>query len=424
MTPTARSFAVAVTTLLLAGCATASSATTATATGGYRLFAVDAQVANAPISVIDSASGRLERTLPVGTPSADWSRLYALSYNGGKTTLRAVDTHSGAAMVQISVEGSFVLPFADASGKTGGLSPDGRWLVLQGVGLSNESAFTLVSTGFAQRPRRISLPGEFSFDAISNDGNRLYLVESLAASQPGHYRVRLYDVAAGALDPRVIKDKREAASASMTGTRISGVFAPDGGWQYSLYINQATGAFIHALNLESAFAWCIDLPSGGGTYQQMMWSLAIDPGGRSLFATNPTLGKVARIDISADGPSNDVTQAGSFDPVQASLPAGLFSDAEAKGIQLGSSALTGDGRTLVATGDLGTVAISVDGLKLRQALLPDPALESVVLSDDGMALFASSWQGPSLLRLDPRSGVRIKVLQTDSALTLLRAEHR
>jgi hypothetical protein len=236
--------------------------------------------------------------------------------------------------------------------------------------------------------------------------------------------VRLYDVAAGSLDPRVIVDKREPASASMTGTRISGVFAPDGRWQYSLYINQGGGAFIHALNLESAFAWCIDLPSGGGTYQQMMWSLAIERAGRALFAVNPTLGKVARLDISTDGPSDGINQVSSFDPFQASLRTGLFSEAEAKGVQLGSSALTPDGQTLIATGDLGTVAISTDGLKLKQALLPDPALESAVLSDDGTALFASSWRGPSLLRLDPIDGARIKVLQTGSALTLYRAERR
>lgn len=424
MITTARTLAAAISTVMLAGCATATAVTPATTAAGYRLYAVDTQVGNAPISVIDSASGRLERTLPVGTPSPDWSRLYALSYSGSRSVLRAVDTHSGATTAQISFDGGFVLPFADASGKTGGLSPDGRWLVAQSVGLRNETAFTLVQTGFTQRPRRIVLTGDFTFDAISNDGNRLYLVESLAKSQPGHYRVRLYDVAAGELDPRIIVDKREPSSSSMTGTRISGVFAPNGGWQYSLYINQGKGAFIHALTLDGAFAWCIDLPSGGDSYQQMMWSLAIDRTGRALFATNPTLGKIARLDISADGPSNEISQVNSFNPVQASRGSGLFTEADAKGMQLGYSVLTRDGRRLIATGDLGTVAIAVDGLRLEQDLLPDPALESVMLSDDGIALFATSWRGPSLLRINPLTGARIKVVQTTSAMTLYRAEHR
>ena len=425
MMTTARSLAAAaVTTVLLAGCATASGAVPATTMGGYRLYAVDTQVGSAPISVLDAATGRLERTLPVGTPSADWSRLYALSYTGARTTLRAIETHTGNTLGQISFDGSFVLPFGDAGGNTGGLSPNGQWLVAQSVGLRNETAFMLVSTAFTQRARRISLSGDFAFDAISNDGNRLYLIESLAASQPGHYRVRQYDVAAGALNPQVVVDKREIGSASMTGTRISGVFSPDGRWQYSLYINPSTGPFIHALNLDSPFAWCIDLPTGGGTYQQMMWSLAINPTGSALFAVNPTLGEIARVDISADGPSNELNQVGSFAPGQASLPSGFFSEAVAKGMQLGSSVLSRDGQVLIATSDLGTVAIQVAGLKLKRQLLADPAVESVVMSDDGAALFASSWSGPALLQVNPTTGARIKVVQTNSALALYRAEHR
>jgi outer membrane lipoprotein SlyB len=425
MMTTARALtAAAISTVLLAGCATASGAAPTTIKGGYRLYAVDTQVGNAPISVIDAATGHLERTLPVGTPSPDWSRLYVVSSVGSRTTLRAIDTHSANTLAQISFDGSFALPFGGASGETGGLSPNGQWLVAQSVGLRNETAFMLVPTAFTQRPRRISLSGDFSFDAVSNDGSRLYLIESLAASQAGHYRVRQYDVAAGALNPQVVVDKREIASASMTGTRISGVFSPDGRWQYSLYINQDKGPFIHALNLESPFAWCIDLPTGGGTYQQMMWSLAINPNGSALFAVNPTLGKIARVDISPDGPSSDVSQVSSFAPGQTSLGSGFFSEAVAKGMQLGSSVLSRDGQTLIATSDLGTVAIEVAGLKLKHQLLADPAIESVVMSDDGTALFASSWSGPALLQVNPTTGTRVKVLQTDSAWLLYRAEHR
>jgi len=96
MMTTARSLAAAtVTTVLLAGCATASGAPPPATTGGYRLYAVDTQVGSAPISVIDAATGHLERTLPVGTPSPDWSRLYVLSHQQQKTTLAAVDTHRG-----------------------------------------------------------------------------------------------------------------------------------------------------------------------------------------------------------------------------------------------------------------------------------------------------------------------------------------
>jgi len=418
--------ATAVASIALTGCGT-NGVTTSAKTGqsGYRLFAVDMRREGAPISVLDAASGRVERSLPLGTPSPDWSRLYALTHDKRRTTVEAVDTHTGKVASQVSFDGWFDLPIASPTGQTGGLSPNGQWLVLQGSGEAKQTSFMLVATTFNRAPRRIVLPGDFSFDAVSNDGNRLFLIESLAAIQPGHYRVRRYDMPSGSLNPTIIVDKREIQTASMTGTRISGVSAPDGGWQYSLYINEKTGPFIHALSLDQTFAWCIDLPAGGTRQEQMMWSLAIQKDGRELFAVNPTLGKVARVDITADGPSNEVNYATSFSPARlSSIAQGFLMDAYAKGILMGSAALTNNDLTLIATADSGTVAIDVPHLTLTKQLLSDPAIESVVISDDGAALYASSWNGLALLEVDPLSGEQRDILHTDSAWMLYRAEHR
>ncbi len=418
--------AVAASAIVLTGCATTSSVSTAAAqTSGYVLYARNAQLANAPLDVIDAATGRVEQSLPVGTPSPDWSRLYAVKHDNRRTSLQAIDVHTAQVVSQVSFDGWFDLPIADPSGMTGGLSPNGKWLALRSVAQTRETSFMLVSTSFDQHPRRVVLPGDFDFDAMSNDGQRLYLIESLAAVQPGHYRVRRYDVALGGLQPQVIVDKREIASASMTGTRISGVFAPDGGWQYSLYINEKTGAFVHALNLDQTFAWCIDLPLGGTRDEQMMWSLAIKKDGRELFAVNPTLGKVARIDVTSDGPSNEVSSASSFNPTPlTSQKPGPLVDAVAKGVQIGSAALAMNDRILVATGSTGTVSIDVPALTLDRPLLSDPGIESVVMSDDGAALYASSWGGPAILEVDPASGVKRDVLHTNTAWILVRAERR
>jgi len=416
----------AVTTILLTSCGTAGGASPAAVDGaGYRLYAVDMQVQSAPISVLDAASGRLERTLPLGTPSPDWSHLYALAHDKQRTSLRLVESHTGKVVSQISFDGWFDLPPSNAIGQSGGLSPNGQWLVLQSSAQRNQTSFMLVPTSFTQRPRRISIEGDFAFDAISNDGTRLYLVESLAASQPGHYRVRLYDVETGELNPHIVIDKREIESGSMTGTRIAGLFGADGRWQYSLYINEHKGAFIHALSLDGPFAWCIDLPSGGTQYEQMMWSLALSPDGGALYAVNPALGKVARINIAADGPSNELSQTSSFTPVgQALRTPGLFTDAVAKGVQIGSATVTHDGKMLIATVDTGTVAIELAGLKLAKTLFSDEGVESVVVSDDGAALFESSWNGPTLREVNPSSGAEIKSLHVDSAFMLYRAERR
>lgn len=414
--------------MLLTGCAaTTTGATPLTSAGsGYSLYYIDAQVGNGPIHVVDAATGRSERTLPVGTPSPDWSRLYAVSYDAGRTILRAVDTRTADVTHQVSFDGGFALPAASSTGATGGLSPNGRWLVLQSQVLKNQTSFMLVNTSFLQRPRRVSLSGSFSFDAISNNGQRLYVIESLAASQPGHYRVRLYDVGAGAVDPMVVIDKREIQSGSMTGTRISGIFAPDGGWQYSLYVNESKGAFIHALNLDSTFAWCIDLPEAqGDQYLQTMWSLAVKPDGSVLYAVNPTLGTVAQIDVGPNGPAADVSRVSSLKLVSAApATSGFFTDALAKEIQMGSAALSRDGGTLFATTFDGTVAIDLRSPTSQRRILDGAGVESVVMSQDGAWFFASSWDGPSVLRISTATGASEKILKTDSAWMLVHAEPR
>jgi len=174
-----------------------------------------------------------------------------------------------------------------------------------------QTNFMVASTTFTQGPKRITLSGDFSFDAISNDGKRLYLVEGLALSRPG-YQVRLYDIDAGSLDPRIVVDKRETGP--MAGTRVSGVFDPRGQWQYSLYVNEAKGPFIHALSLDGNLAWCIDLPAAGKRIEQMMWSLTLNAEGTALIAVNPALGKVARVDIGPEGPANEVSESIVFTP--------------------------------------------------------------------------------------------------------------
>lgn len=417
-------FAVLASTLLLSACATKTSVTPLTSSaGGYSLYYIDAQSLADRINVVDAGNGRHERTMPIGTPSPDWSRLFAVSYDSSRTILRAVDTRTGAVMHQVSMEGSFALPFATAPGPTGGLSPNGNWLVLEGQVIQNQTSFVLMNTSFTQHPRRISLTGSFSFDAISNDGQRLYLIESLAAAQPGHYRVRMYDLAAGSLDPRVIIDKREFETASMTGTRLSGIFSPDGAWQYSLYVNEGKSAFIHALNLDATYALCIDLPGGGDQYQQSMWSLAATADGTVVYAVNPVLGEVGVVDMSSSGPPGDLSRVANFAPLSAVSQVGSLpvTEAEAKGIQIGSAALSLDERTLFATGFNGTVALDPSSLKVRRQIL-NGAYESVVLSQDARWLFASSWDGPGVLRISPDTGASVKILKTDTAWTLVRAE--
>ncbi len=150
----------------------------------------------------------------------------------------------------------------------------------------------MVDTSFASPPLEVSLPGSFEFDAISNDGQRLYLIQHAAASQ---YFVRLADVRTGHLDATVIFDKSDG-SATMSGVRLSSVPASDGHWLFSVYARRDKSAFIHALSLDNPLAFCIDLPGTGyaSDPRELLWSVTMSPDGQRVYATNGATGIVLR----------------------------------------------------------------------------------------------------------------------------------
>src|SRR5207302_4602653 len=135
--------------------------------------------------------------------------------------------------------------------------------------------------------KTIHVNAHFVFDALSNDGKSLYLIQKM--TDANHYRVRLYNVAAGSLTPQVVADKREP-NEPMNGIRGDSAADPTGNHVYTVYI-RAGGPFTHALPLGQPFAWCIDLPSRApsDTEKQFQWALAISRDGGSLSAANPAL---------------------------------------------------------------------------------------------------------------------------------------
>src|SRR5258708_3355593 len=223
----------------------------------YRLYAATSTQSAELVNVIDTRSRSVVRTLPSGTPSPDWAHLYSVQ----GYTLFDLDPQTGASWHKLRVPGPFLLPPATISGLPGGLSQDGRWLVLQAfdnndAGLPTGTHFLVVGTSFKTAAKQIDLPGYFQFDAVSNDGKRLYLIEYLSSTI---YHVRLLDLGTGRLDPQIVVDKTDGNPA-MTGLRLSGVASGDGHWLYSIYIREHQGAFVHALSLDGNIAFCIHLP--------------------------------------------------------------------------------------------------------------------------------------------------------------------
>jgi len=378
------------------------------------------------VVVLNGVDGAGLRELPFGLPAPDWSVLYAVEARNGQTTIRALDTASGRVLRQTVVEGTYGLPATDLDGTLSGLSPNGKWLALTedpGAygGARSGSRFVVLDTMFQQPARSLQLNGTFSFDAISNSGQSLYLIEHLVPERPEEYRVRLYNLAAGALDTRVIADKRRAPQL-MAGTRHSTIASPDGSWLYSMYLNAHHGPFIHALNLNDAYALCIFLPAQAKEdwERQLHWAVAMNQGG-VLYAVNGALGIVAEIDRAQNSirrsaelgtaPAAEEAMALPSRPEQPGQLPHLAPQAGAARKATGGAALTPDGKTLWTSGQNGLLAIATSDLSLRGQYFTDRVFSSLALSGDGERVYAVDAEHDTMLRIDAASGTLAEQLK-------------
>ncbi len=362
--------------------------------GDYKLYTMASTPDSELVSVIDSRSHSVERTLPLGTPSPDWTHLYSVK----ASSLLDLDPQTGHQLHTLQLPGNFQLPPATIGGVPGGLSQDGHWLVLEafdnaGSGITNATHFLIVDTSYAIPAKLVDLSGFFDFDAISNDGQRVYVIQHLYLnSSASQYYVRFLNVGSGRLDPTIVFDKSDGSSA-MAGLRLSGVASPDGHWLYSVYARQDKSAFIHALSLDNPLAFCIDLPGSGYSTSQdaFHWSLALSRDGSQLYAANGAMGIVAQVNTSPNAPLR-ITR--SVHIASTGTTASLFAqDVVAKELGANGAVLSPDGRTLVITGATGVAWVDTATLGLQGRQLTGWTVWSLGLSPDGTALYAVNDSG-------------------------------
>jgi hypothetical protein len=178
------------------------------------------------------------------------------------TVLEAVRRDGGRVLRFKTLQGLWGIPLVSFDGTPGGLSADGRKLILaDSNGLNpaaKRSSFLVVDTKRFRLLQTVRLKGSFSFDALSPDAGTMYVIEHLYSGEdPTHYRVRAYDLRRERLLARVIADKTswETDMQGMPVSRLS-----HGGWAYTLYGASGPKPFIHALDLRRAAAICIDMP--------------------------------------------------------------------------------------------------------------------------------------------------------------------
>jgi hypothetical protein len=322
-------------------------------------------VAGNTLAVVDSASKATDRRLALGVASADWSHLYSIS----GAELVDTDPATGASRRSMQVGASFHLPPATASGMPGGLSPNGRWLVVERSD-QRTTHMLVIDTVALTVTHEVDLTGDFEFDAIDNSGSGLYLIQHLNDRE---YYVRLYDLAAGALTDNIVIDKSDGNQA-MTGLRLSGVPSIGGHWLFSMYVRKQDEPFVHALSLDGPFAFCLDLPGAG---YEMGWSLALNADGSKLYAVNPSSGTVTEMSTGSD-----------YAP--AVIRTARFQAAPGEG---GAGAAIVVGTTLIAGGPGGLVWIDASSLRLTGRSLDGWHVAGVGLSPDGKSIYAVADSG-------------------------------
>ena len=233
-----------------------------------------------------------------GVTSPDRTVRYVTFPQGPRTLVAAIGTRGGIVQRFGWIRGSYGIPLVAFDGTAEGLTRDGSSLILAGANAGRSarvSRFALVDARKLRLRRVVTLPGSFSYDAISPDGKTLYLIHYLPSTRDVRYHVRAYDLRANRLLRDVVVDPREA-SEPMNGSPLTRATSASGTWAYTFYGRGASPPFVHALDTAHRRAVCIDLPwrdAGDAIWNVRM---TLRNGDRQLVLRQPGIGRLAIVD--------------------------------------------------------------------------------------------------------------------------------
>jgi hypothetical protein len=224
-----------------------------------------------------------------GVVSSNGLVRYAAVPRAGKTFVKAVRVSDGRMLRGTTLRGTYGVPLVAYDGASGGLTRDGKRLLLETDGQSSVTRFVVLSTKDLKVRRSFALSGLWAYDALSPNGNTVFLTQ-VTATDPLRYLVRAYDLAARRLVAGAIVDKAEPEA--MAGYPLSRVESVDGVWAYTLYSRPGAQPFIHALNTRERVAHCIDLVWKGNPDDMGPIRLSLSRDGKLLFLRDGANGKV------------------------------------------------------------------------------------------------------------------------------------
>jgi hypothetical protein len=212
------------------------------------------------------------------------------------TAVAAVRTSDGRVLRYVSVRGVFGVAQVAFDGTTEGLSRDGKTLVLATYGgVDGETSFAVLRTTPLRLRKTVTLPGNWSFDALSPDARTLYAIQYLGTGPNPRYNVRAVSLVTGKPVGGTIVDKREPDE-EMNGSPWARARSDNGAWAYTLYAKPDGTAFVHALDTAHRRAFCVDLPWRSTPEAISAVRLSLENGGRALVLSKTGNGRLAVVD--------------------------------------------------------------------------------------------------------------------------------
>ena len=386
--------------LLVSAACSASAATTDTEpafSGPDELvYLADAE---GPVAM-DMRTGRMVFRADGAVPQADWAAMFTTAADAGGTALRTLDPATGRVTADVSLPGSLSIRAVAGDGARVALMappPPGTdpWTPVP----RRRTTIVVADPSGATEPETYHLRGNLEPEAFSNDGAHLFVIQYLPPQAPSLYRVAELELEDGDVYPVISRDK--TWSQRMPGIRLEQLLSPDQRQLYTLYSSQpaayAAGyddaqstargpvAFVHILNLQDRWAFCLPLPKrlwGAPAGEQAM---ASSSDGSRLFVVDPSRDTVAVIDAKRTKVKETATV-----------------DFETQDRAHAAAAVSPDGSTLyVGTGEA-VVALDAATLSVRFRWPMRTPVESLQTSADGGVLYVALADGIELL--DPSTG--------------------
>ena len=262
-----------------------------------RVLVVDAAGA---VSLLEPVSSAAAYTVSEAVPTHDRSALLTTRAGASGTVLETRDPQTG------EVTGSTPLDQRDLVVRT--VSPRNGAVALmpgprpEGLYTPTPRTSTTITVAYLDdRPARTYVfEGNLEPEMFSLDETKLFVLEFVPADAPTGYVVRVVDLATAAVTDT--ESPQVELNPQMRGRARAQALHPDGTFLYTLYTvaeGNDRSAFVHVINLDEEWSFCVFLPAPVGTVNEATVGMGLAPDGSTLYVADAATSAIARVDTAA-----------------------------------------------------------------------------------------------------------------------------